>query len=109
MSDFGKFVGGLMMGGAIGGLLGVLLAPRKGEETRQLIADSAGEARKKAECSLNDIQTKTDKAIEDLQKTGQEVLHKVADSVGPLEKKAEDQSHQEETHNESQETQENQQ
>lgn len=87
MSDFGKFVGGLFIGGMVGGLLGVLLAPRSGSETRQKIVDETNATYKKAELSLQEMQKQTEKAIEDLQKSGQEVLRKVADSIDPQAKK----------------------
>ena len=92
MSDFGKFISGVFIGGMVGGLLGVLLAPRSGEETRKKIADRTGETYKKAEnsvqdtykkaeSSVQDMQRKTEKAIDDLQKSGQEVLRKIAGSI----------------------------
>lgn len=92
MSDFGKFISGVFIGGMVGGLLGVLLAPRSGEETRKKIADRTGETYKKAEnsvqdtykkaeSSVQDMQRKTEKAIDDLQKSGQEVLRKIASSI----------------------------
>lgn len=92
MSDFGKFISGVFIGGMVGGLLGVLLAPRAGEETRRKIADRTNETYKKAETSVQDtykkaetsvqeMQRKTEQAIDDLQKSGQEVLRKIAGSV----------------------------
>ena len=56
MSDFGKFVSGLFIGGMVGGLLGVLLAPRSGAETRQKIMDDTNSTYKKAESAVLDIQ-----------------------------------------------------
>jgi len=38
-SSFGKFVTGALVGGAIGALFGMLLAPRSGSETRELIRE----------------------------------------------------------------------
>ncbi|MDJ0615763.1 MAG: YtxH domain-containing protein [Calothrix sp. MO_192.B10] len=37
----GVFIGGLMLGTAIGALAGLLIAPRKGRETRKLLQKSA--------------------------------------------------------------------
>lgn len=81
MSDLGKFIGGFVIGGMVGGLLGVLLAPRSGMETRQKIVDGTSTTYKKAETSIHEIQLKTDKAIDELHKTGQEVLKKISDTV----------------------------
>lgn len=38
-SNFGKFVAGALLGGAVGAVIGMLLAPRSGEETRTLIKE----------------------------------------------------------------------
>lgn len=79
MSNFGKFIGGLLIGGAVGGLLGVLLAPTSGEDTRKKIADNTSNAYKKAGNSLTDVQHKANKKIEELQHTGQDVMDKITD------------------------------
>jgi gas vesicle protein len=39
--SLGKFLAGFAVGGAIGAIAGILLAPKSGEETRQMLADSA--------------------------------------------------------------------
>ena len=36
-----KFLAGFIVGGAIGAIAGVLLAPKSGEETRAMLADGA--------------------------------------------------------------------
>jgi gas vesicle protein len=38
-SSFGKFVVGALVGGAVGAAIGMLLAPRSGSETRELIKE----------------------------------------------------------------------
>jgi gas vesicle protein len=42
-SPFSKFVLGTLIGGTVGAVLGLLLAPRKGSETRQIIANEVTE------------------------------------------------------------------
>ncbi len=37
MSSFGKFIAGALVGGAVGAAIGMLLAPRSGVETREMI------------------------------------------------------------------------
>lgn len=39
MDKMGKFFAGLMIGSIVGGLLGLILAPSAGEETRNCIKD----------------------------------------------------------------------
>ena len=36
-----KFLAGFVVGGAIGAIAGILLAPKSGEETRKILADTA--------------------------------------------------------------------
>ena len=42
-NDYGSFMGGLLMGGLIGALVALVLAPQSGEDTRKLLKDKAGE------------------------------------------------------------------
>ncbi len=39
----GKFLTGFLVGATIGGVIGLLLAPQSGEETREMILDSSEE------------------------------------------------------------------
>ena len=39
MEKMGKFFAGLMIGGIVGGLIGLLMAPSAGEQTRNCIKD----------------------------------------------------------------------
>jgi gas vesicle protein len=40
-NDCGSFMGGLLMGGIVGALVALVLAPQSGEETRKLLKDKA--------------------------------------------------------------------
>ena len=59
----GKFLAGFIVGGAIGAIAGILLAPKSGEETRALIADSAKDAVRRADETVKEIQSKADDVV----------------------------------------------
>ncbi len=46
-NNSGDSCAAFLLGGVVGGALGLLLAPRKGEETRELLADWIEESRQK--------------------------------------------------------------
>lgn len=63
-----KFLAGFIVGGAIGAIAGVLLAPKSGEETRAMIADGAKDAMRRADETVKEIQSKADDVVSDMQK-----------------------------------------
>ncbi len=77
----GKFIAGFIVGGAIGAVAGILLAPKSGEETRNEIANGAKEMLRKADETAKQIQSKTDDAIGELQKKGEEIKSKLQDLI----------------------------
>lgn len=54
------WIKGFVVGGLIGGALGILYAPKRGEETREEIAKSFQELRDKAKHQLDETCTKMD-------------------------------------------------
>lgn len=72
-----RFFAGFIVGGALGALAGILLAPSTGEETRKVITNKTSEVRSKAESSAKDIQAKTEHIVDEIQKKGDELLQKV--------------------------------
>jgi len=76
-----RFLGGFLMGAAVGGVLGLLLAPRSGEETRELLIDKSEEAYKFSEDSIKDIQDKASDVMDNIQKKGDELFNKVQDLI----------------------------
>ena len=81
-----KFLAGFIVGGAIGAIAGVLLAPKSGEETRAMIADGAKEAMKRADETVKQIQSKADDVVSDMQKKGDEIKEKLQNLILELSK-----------------------
>ena len=73
----GKFLAGFLVGGAVGAIAGLLLAPQSGEETREMLAKTSSDLYDKTEDSLKEIKEKAEDVVEDLQKKGDELIAKV--------------------------------
>ena len=76
-----RFLAGFIVGGAIGAITGILLAPKSGEETRAMLADSAKEALEKSDAKVKEIQSKADDVVSDLQKKGEEIKEKLQEFI----------------------------
>ena len=76
-----RFLAGFIVGGAIGAITGILLAPKSGEETRQMLAEGAKEAMEKADKTVKEIQSKADDVVSDLQKKGEEIKDKLQEMI----------------------------
>lgn len=72
-----KFLAGFIVGGALGAIAGVLLAPKSGKETREMLANSAKEAAAKADETVKEIQSKADNVVEEMQRKGDEIREKL--------------------------------
>lgn len=73
----GKFLTGFIVGGALGALAGVLLAPQSGEDTRDLLTDASKDVVKKTDKTVKEIQEKADVVVSDLQKKSDEIMEKI--------------------------------
>lgn len=73
----GKFLAGFVVGGALGAIAGILLAPQSGEETREMLGDVSKDVVKKADKTVKDIQDKADVVVSDIQKKGDEIMDKI--------------------------------
>ncbi|MFH0914689.1 MAG: YtxH domain-containing protein [Chloroflexota bacterium] len=62
--DGGSFALGLLIGGAIGIAVGLLCAPRAGEETRELLRERAEEVTEKARETLSELKKKAQEKLE---------------------------------------------
>lgn len=73
----GKFLAGFIVGGALGAIAGILLAPQSGEETRELLDDASKDVVKKTDKTVKEIQEKADFVVSDLQQKGDEIMGKI--------------------------------
>ncbi len=85
MSTATKFLAGFLIGGAVGAVAGILLAPKSGAETREMLKNSATDAMKKADATVKEIQAKADDVVSDLQKKGDEIKEKLQNLIGQKE------------------------
>ena len=54
----GKFLGGFVVGAALGAVAGLLLAPKSGAETREMLSDTAKDVMEKTDKTVKEIQSK---------------------------------------------------
>jgi Gas vesicle protein len=73
----GRFLVGCIVGGTLGAIAGVLLAPQSGEETRDLLCDASKDVVKKTDKTIKEIQEKADTIVSDLQQKGDEIMEKI--------------------------------
>ena len=76
-----KFLAGFLVGGALGAVAGILLAPKSGEETRQLIADTSKDVLRRADETVKEIQSKADDVVSDMQKKGDEIRDRLQNLI----------------------------
>lgn len=73
----GRFLGGLLIGGALGAIIGMLMAPRSGEETREMIreeiADRANRSVEGARSRAVELRDRAKMTAEELQERGQQI------------------------------------
>lgn len=77
----GSFIGGLLLGSAIGTLTGLLIAPRTGRETRQLLKKSADALPELAEDLSTTVQLQADRLSESALRNWDETLLKLRQAI----------------------------
>jgi gas vesicle protein len=77
----GAFVGGLLLGTAVGTVIGLLLAPRSGRETRRLLKKSAETLPEVAEDVTTSLQYQSEKLLDSAQKSLDEALLRLQQAV----------------------------
>lgn len=81
MSSGTKFLAGFIVGGAIGAIAGILLAPKSGAETRAMIADTTKDIARRADETVKEIQEKADDVVSDMQRKGEEIKEKLQNLI----------------------------
>jgi gas vesicle protein len=80
----GSFFKGFVIGGAIGAVTALLLAPQSGEETRTQIQEKGIELREKAEATYADVQKSIETQAADLRSKLEELTAKVDESIAQV-------------------------
>lgn len=83
MSDnnSGSFIGGLLLGAAVGAITGLLIAPRAGRETRHLIKKSADALPELAEDLSSSVQLQADRLSESALRRWDDTLARLREAV----------------------------
>ncbi|MBS9389755.1 MAG: YtxH domain-containing protein [Dolichospermum sp.] len=77
----GIFIGGLMLGAAIGTLAGLLVAPRTGRETRKLVKKSANAIPELAEDITTSVQIQADRLSNSTLQNWDETIDRLRDAI----------------------------
>lgn len=77
----GLFVGGMMIGATLGALTGLLIAPRTGRETRQLLKKSASALPELAEDISTSVQIQADRLSANARSNWDETLDRLREAI----------------------------
>ncbi|MDJ0510126.1 MAG: YtxH domain-containing protein [Crocosphaera sp.] len=77
----GLFVAGVFIGGMVGTVTGLLLAPRSGRETRRILKKSADALPEMAEDLSSTVQLQADRLSESAQKNWQDTLNRLSEAI----------------------------
>jgi gas vesicle protein len=77
----GAFVGGMIIGGAIGTLVGLSIAPRSGKETRQILKKSVDALPELAEDLSSSLQLQADKLSGSALRKWQDTLERLKEAI----------------------------
>jgi gas vesicle protein len=70
---FGAFLSGFFIGGLVGSITALLLAPQSGEETRDVIKTKGIELRDRAKASADEVRAQMERIAQDAQKLADEL------------------------------------
>lgn len=77
----GKFVGGFLIGSAVGTVLGLLFAPKTGKETRRLLRKSADALPEIANEISSNVQYQADRFTEQAGKTIDNTMERMQEAI----------------------------
>lgn len=77
----GSFIGGLLLGSAIGTVTGLLIAPRTGRDTRQLLKKSADALPELAEDLSTSVQLQADRLSEVALRNWEDTLTRLREAI----------------------------
>ncbi|HEY9847961.1 MAG TPA: YtxH domain-containing protein [Leptolyngbyaceae cyanobacterium] len=77
----GSFIGGMLLGAAVGTITGLLLAPRSGKETRHLLKKSAEAIPELAEDLSSSVQLQADRLSETALRNWDETLIRLKEAI----------------------------
>lgn len=77
----GVFIGGVLLGAAIGTLTGLVVAPRSGRETRQILKKSADALPELAEDLSTSVQLQADRLSESALRNWDETLERLREAI----------------------------
>jgi len=77
----GSFIGGVLLGTAIGTITGLLIAPRNGRETRQLLKKSAAALPELAEDLSTTVQLQADRLSESAARNWDDTLARLRQAI----------------------------
>ncbi len=77
----GKFIGGILIGSAIGTIVGLLIAPRTGKETRKIVKKSATALPELAEDLSTSVQLQAGRLSESTLAKWDQTLSRLQDAI----------------------------
>jgi gas vesicle protein len=77
----GAFIGGLLLGAAVGAIAGLLVAPKTGKETRRLLRKSAGALPELAEDLSSSVQLQADRLSESALRNWEGTLSRLKEAI----------------------------
>ncbi|NES85148.1 MAG: YtxH domain-containing protein [Moorea sp. SIO2B7] len=77
----GAFIGGMLIGSTLGGIVGLLIAPRTGRETRRILKKSADALPELAEDLATSVQLQADRFSESTLRNWDETLSRLKEVI----------------------------